>query len=115
MKKVGLGLLIGVGLMVAALGGFGQNADVFAQRMQPGIAPSGNGDLLVVPIPTADKGQLLAVVEPRQHVMSVYRIDAVTGKIALKSSRNLHYDLQMSDFNNEPPLPQEIRTLIEQR
>ena len=111
MKKIGLGLLIGVGLMVVALGGF----DVFAQRPQTIAPPGSGGDLVVLPILSGDKGQLLAVVEPRQHVMSVYRIDAVTGKIALKSSRNLHYDLQMTDFNNDAPLPQEIKNLLEQR
>jgi len=116
MKKAGLGLLIGAGLMVAALGGFGQRGDVFAQRpQQPAVAPGAGGDLLVVPIPSGDRGQLLAVIEPRQHVMSVYRIEATTGKIALKSVRNLHWDLQMSDLNNEAPLPQEIQSLLEQR
>ena len=113
MKKAGLGLLIGVGLMVAALGGFGQRSDVFAQRPQPIMAPEAGGDLLVLPVTSSDKGQLLAVVEPRQHVMSVYRIDPTTGKIALKSVRNLHWDLQMNDWNNEAPLPQEIQSMLE--
>jgi hypothetical protein len=47
--------------------------------------------------------------------MGVYRIDAVTGKIGLKSVRNLYWDLQMTYHNNEPPLPQEIEKLLEQR
>lgn len=115
MKKAGLGLLIGAGLMVAVLGGFGQHGDVFAQRPQNALPPGMGGDLLVVPIPSADKGQLLAVVDPKQHVMSVYRIDPGTGKIALKSVRNLHWDLQMTYLNNEAPLPQEIQSLLEQR
>lgn len=114
MKKAGLGLLIAAVLVMAAFGDFGLHNDVFAQRMQPGVSPGSNGDLLVMPIMSADKGQLLTVVDPKQHVMCVYRIDAVTGKIALKSARNIHFDLQMSDFNNEAPLPQEIRNLLEQ-
>jgi hypothetical protein len=117
MKKLGLGLLIGAVLMVAAVAGFGQRSEVFAQRPQSPPAPGGSGDLMVVPIASGDKatGQLLAVVEPRQQVMSVYRIDANTGKIALKSVRNLRYDLQMTNYNNEAPLPQEIQTLLDQR
>jgi hypothetical protein len=117
MKKAGLGLLIGVVLMVAALNGFGQRSDVFAQRPQSAPAPAGSGDLTVVPIPSGDKGQgqLLAVIEPRQQVMSVYRIDVNTGKIALRSVRNLRWDLQMTNYNNEAPLPQEIQSLLEQR
>jgi hypothetical protein len=115
MKKAGLGLLIGAVLMVAALGDFGRRSDVFAQRPQSALTPGGSGDLLVLPITSGDKGQLLAVVEPKQQVMSVYRIDALTGKIALKSVRNLHWDLQMTSHNNEAPLPQEIQSMLEQR
>jgi hypothetical protein len=114
MKKAVVGLIVGVGLMFAALGGFGQRSDVFAQqRIQP-VIPPGGGDLMVVPITSGDKGQLLAVIEPRQQVMCVYRVDAASGKIALKSVRNLHWDLQMTHLNNENPLPQEIKTLLEQ-
>ena len=116
MKKLGLGLLIGAVLMVAAVAGFGQRSEVFAQRTQSVTVP-GTGELMVVPIASGDKaqGQLLAVIEPKQQVMSVYRIDANTGKIALRSVRNLRYDLQMTNYNNEAPLPQEIQTLLEPR
>jgi hypothetical protein len=116
MKKLVLGLLIGVVMMVAAVAGFGQRNEVFAQRV-PSVPVPGAGDLMVVPITPGDKaqGQLLAVIEPRQQVMSVYRIDGNTGKIALRSVRNLHYDMLMTNYNNEPPLPQEIQTLLEQR
>ncbi len=113
MKMAVLGLLAVPVLVVAALGGFGQRNDVLAQRMQSGLSTSAGSDLLVVPIP-GDKGQLLAVVEPRIRVISVYRIDPGTGKIALKSVRNITWDLQMSYHNNEAPLPQEIKTLLEQ-
>jgi len=114
MKKAGFGLLIGAVLMVTALGAFGPLADVFAQRTQPVLTPGNGSDLLVVPIPSGDKGQLLAVIDPRQRVMSVYRIDILSGKIALKSVRNIHWDLQMTHLNNEAPLPQEIKSMLEQ-
>jgi len=47
--------------------------------------------------------------------MGVYRVDSVSGKITLCSVRNIHWDLQMIYLNNENPLPQEIRALLEQR
>jgi hypothetical protein len=115
MKKVGLGLLAIAGLMVAWLGGFGERGNVFAQVPRQNLAPGGGSDLVVVSVPSADKGQLLAVVDTKQQMMLVYRVDAVSGKIALKSARNIHFDLQLNDFNNEPPLPQEIKSMIEQR
>jgi hypothetical protein len=47
--------------------------------------------------------------------MSVYHIGLTTGKIALRSVRNIHWDLQMTEFNGEAPLPREIQALIEPR
>ena len=58
---------------------------------------------------------MLTVVDPRQRVLSVYHIDVATGKIALKSVRNIQWDLQIDDLNNDKPLPQEIRSSLEQR
>ena len=58
---------------------------------------------------------MLTVVDPRQRVLCVYHIDLATGKIALKSVRNIQWDLQINDLNNENPLPQEIRSLLDQR
>ena len=48
---------------------------------------------------------MLTVVDPRQHVLGVYHINMVTGKIALMSVRNIQWDLQINDLNNEKPLP----------
>jgi hypothetical protein len=114
MKKVSLGLLVSAVLMAVAWEGLGQRSEAIAQHPQ---TPAATGDLVVFPITMADKaqGQLLAVVEPKQQVMSVYRIDPVSGKIALKSVRNLHWDLEMTYYNNEAPLPQDIKTSLEQR
>jgi hypothetical protein len=75
----------------------------------------GGGDLIVVPMLANEKSQLLSIVDPRGRMLCVYRVDPTTGKIALKSARNLNWDLQMSYLNNEAPLPQEIQTLLEQR
>jgi hypothetical protein len=47
--------------------------------------------------------------------MSVYHIDRQTGEIALRSVRNVAWDLQMEEFNGVSPSPREIRSLLEQR
>ena len=82
---------------------------------RPAPAAAAGSELIVVPTSLGDKGQMLTVVDPRQRVLSVYHIDLATGKIALKSVRNIQWDLQMTYLNNENPLPQEIRSLLEQR
>ncbi len=61
------------------------------------------------------KYQQVTVIDPKQQVISVYHIDLVTGTITLRSVRNIHWDLQMTDFNGSRPLPKEIQALSEQR
>ena len=116
MKRAILGALVGAGLVVGAIGLFDGRAEVMAQRVTP-FAPAtvGSGDLIAVPAAMGDKGQLLTVIDPRLQSMAVYTVEASTGKIALRSVRNIHYDLQMSEFNSENPLPREIRLQLEQR
>jgi hypothetical protein len=116
MKRAVLGSLVCVGLVMAAVGAAGQRGEVFAQRVTPPDPPAvAGGELIVVPATLADKGQMLTVVDPRQKVVCVYHIDLATGKIALRSVRKIHWDLQMTYMNNENPLPQEIQSLLEQK
>jgi len=44
-------------------------------------------------------------------VLAVYHVDKATGEIALRSVRNITWDLQMVEFNSGKPLPQDIRNL----
>ena len=122
MKRLVLGTLTGAGLVMLAFGLIDYRAVGFAQQVTPQqrIAAEGRravvGDqLIAVPGVVGEKGQLLTVIDPRQRVMSVYHIDSVSGKIALRSVRNIHWDLQLMDFDNEGLPPREIRALLEQR
>jgi hypothetical protein len=118
MKRSMLGVLVGVGLVTAAVAVAEQRGETFPQRATPAApapAVAAGSELIVVPTSLGDKGQMLTIVDPRQQVLSVYHIDLLTGKIALKSVRKIQWDLQITDFNNENPLPQEIRLRLEQR
>lgn len=118
MRRTVLGTLLIAGLLTAAAALAQQRGDLFAQRpvsAAPAPAAAIGAELIVVPTALGEKGQILTVVDPRQRVLSVYHIDLATGKIALKSVRNIQWDLQMTYLNNETPLPQEIRSLLEQR
>ena len=72
-------------------------------------------ELIVVPTALGDRVQMLTVVDPRQQVLGVYHIDTATGKITLKSVRNIHWDLQIDHLNTDEPLPQQIRSMWEQK
>jgi hypothetical protein len=47
--------------------------------------------------------------------MCVYHIEKASGKIAMKGVRNINWDLQLTYYNNDNPLPREIQALLEQR
>lgn len=118
MRRAILGPLAGIAIVMAAVAVAQQRGDGFATRgAPPAIAPlaTTGSELIVVPAAIGDRSQMLTVVDPRQRVISVYQIDLATGKISLKSVRNITWDLQISDMNTENPLPQQIRTLLEQK
>jgi len=127
MKRAILGLLVGTGIVTLAVCLLDRRGEVMAQHVvpysqagsQPGSQPSPQpvcgGELIAVPSPMGDKGQLLTVLDPRQQSMGVYWIEAGTGKITLRSVRNIRFDLMMTDFNGDNPLPKEIRLQLEQR
>lgn len=72
------------------------------------------GELITLTTSLGEHRQQLTVIDPRARVVGIYHIDNTTGEIALKSVRNFHWDLQMSEFNAASPLPREIRSLLEQ-
>ncbi len=114
MKRLALGLLAGFGLLTAAMAQ--QRTEGFGLMGMPATpAPAVGAELIVVPTPLGDRGQMLAVIDPRQRVLCVYHIELPTGKISLKSVRNLQWDLQIEEFNNVSPSPKEIRSQLEPR
>lgn len=63
----------------------------------------------------SDGRQQVTLIDPRTRVMAVYHVDRATGALSLKSVRNVHWDLQIEDFNSANPTPREIRALTEPR
>jgi hypothetical protein len=114
MKRAILGTLVGVGLVMVAAAMAEQRGELLPQRAAV-AAPAAGTELIVVPTALGDKAQMLTVVDPRQHVLTVYHIELATGKIALKSVRNIHWDMQIDHLNTEEPLPQQIRSMWEQK
>ncbi len=102
-------------LVMAAIAAGDQRGEVLSQRATAAPAAVSGTELIVVPTALGEKGQMLTVIDARQRVLSVYHIDAVTGKIALKGVRNIELDLKVPYYNNEPPFPQEIRSWLDQQ
>lgn len=84
----------------------------------PGATPTqsvSGGELLAIASDASEGYQLLTLIDPKTRIISVYQIDRATGKIALRSVRNVHWDLQMEEYNSVNPSPREIRNLLQQR
>jgi hypothetical protein len=117
MKRTALGILAGLAIVVAAVAVAQQPRRDETTQHGPTAAPPmiAGSDLVVVPTTFGDKTQVLTVIDPHQRVICVYRVDLATGKIALKSVRKIEWDLQITDLNNEDPLPRQIQALLQQR
>ncbi|MEX2176158.1 MAG: hypothetical protein WD872_17485 [Pirellulaceae bacterium] len=113
MRVAVMGLLVGLaGLCVGAFG----FPEASAQRAAPGQDRAGSSaELLALSFDAGEGRQQLTVLDPRTRVMAVYHVDRVTGALSLKSVRNVHWDLQIEDFNSANPTPREIRALSEPR
>jgi hypothetical protein len=107
---------VGIGLLAVAV----WSAPAATAPVGPAVPGSasgaaGAGGLIALACSAGDHRQQLTVVDPNMKVVGVYHIDTATGDIVLKSVRNIHWDLQMVEFNGGSPSPKEIRTLLEQR
>jgi hypothetical protein len=101
---------IGGAMIVALVGTFlGHETSAFAQR--PGAYDS-SPELITLTTPIDNARQQLTVIDPRTQVMGVYQLELTTGKITLMSVRNIHWDLQIVEFNGVSPLPSEIRARL---
>jgi hypothetical protein len=74
-----------------------------------------NGGLIALAATVGDQRQQVTVIEPSTHVVAIYHVDLASGELTLKAVRNIHWDLQMMEFNGTSPLPGEVRSILEQQ
>lgn len=60
-----------------------------------------------------DARRLLVVVDPATRHAAVYHLDNATGSLALKSTRDISWDLLVDDFNAQEPRPAALKRLIQ--
>jgi hypothetical protein len=73
----------------------------------PGMLPAAG--LLSQVISQEGRPHTVVVTDPANAVLAVYHIDPVSGGIALKSVRNLSWDLKFTEYNSDNPSPQDVR------
>jgi hypothetical protein len=113
MRNAAWGLVVGL-LLVLLLAGW-ESSEAQAQRPGAALDRGQSGELISLGFDLGDGRQQVTIIDPRTRVMAVYHVEKTTGSLALKSVRNVQWDLMMEEFNTSNPTPREIRPLIEQR
>ena len=114
MRRAGFGLVLGFGLLVAAvvLGG-PQSGPGRPSAVDRGLPAD---SLVVLSFDLGDGRQQVTMVDPRQRAIAVYHVDKASGGIALKSVRSVQWDLLMEDFNSAgAPTPGDVRAITQQQ
>jgi hypothetical protein len=100
------------GLVVLAVGSFGF-LEAQAHRPSAQEQTANSPELVAMSYDAGDGRQQITIVDSRQRVLAVYHVDRATGALALKSVRNLNWDLLIEDFNSDKPTPREVRALTQ--
>jgi len=79
-------------------------------------APVGpNQGLMTIASPPQEGQQMFTVIDSATRAMAVYHVDLKSGQTTLRSVRNLHWDLQLEDFNSVTPKAREVRIQVQGR
>jgi len=113
-------VILGIVLAACLLGTIGvcfQNTEAQAQQKSMNNRTKrvfGEG-LIAFSTDAGEGREQVTLIDPKKRVMSVYHINRNTGEILLKSVRNVHWDLQMDEYNGVKPSPRDIRALLQQK
>lgn len=77
------------------------------------LAPAAGSPLWISMAPLGDERQLLVVVDPVTRSAAVYHVDAGSGALTLKSTRDIRWDLLVGEFNAQEPSPTALRRMVE--
>jgi len=98
--------LVGAGLM------FSGRADpaVFAEVRAGQVTGQG---LVVSATPLGDNEVVICLVDTSRERMAVYLADGRRSRLKLLAVRDISADWALADYNNDPPLPKDIRARVE--
>ncbi len=116
MRAMMVGLMAGV-LVTWILNNASSNPpNVYAQRFGGSNPTVAQRDGLIAIAGTNVEGQqLVLLLDPQRQTLGSYQVDAKTGQIALRSVRNIRWDLEMDEFNGTEPSPEKIQALLRSR
>jgi hypothetical protein len=98
------------GLVALAVVGGWWSGELAAQRTSP---PGSQGPLWISESRLDDTRRLLVVVDEVGRHLAIYHVDAAAGTLALKSTRDISWDLSVGDFNAQDPRPGAIQKMLQ--
>ena len=99
------GALVGAGLALSALAGS-------PAAVEPFVRPA-PGNVVVSTTALADGGVMVTVLDVAQQRLAMYQADVRRGRLKLLAVRDISADMALMDYNNDPPLPRDIRARVE--
>jgi hypothetical protein len=110
-------LLVGVALTLAG-GGIlsaqqrGARSGLAASATGP-VGEGGASPLWISAAPLDDGRQLVLIIDPQMRNAAVYHVDAASGSLTLRSTRNIAWDLLVPEYNAQEPRPATLKKMLE--
>ena len=95
-----------------ALGGFAILVGPGQLAAQRPPVPEGSA-LWISETPLDEARRLLIVVDPVGRHAALYHVDAAAGTLALRSTRDIAWDLLVDDFNAQEPKPAALKKMLQ--
>ena len=77
------------------------------------LAATAAGPLWIAESPIDDTTRLLTVVDQESRRIAIYQINAATGTLTLRSTRDISWDLMVGDFNAQEPRPAALQKMLQ--
>jgi len=109
--------LCGVGLAGLGVGLVGLDGTRSPARAEAAVAEAPSfaqgGNLVVAATPLGDTSVVVCLVDTARQRLAVYVADARRSRLKLLAVRDISADWALSDYNNDPPLPKDVRARVE--
>lgn len=83
------------------------------QAQRPGRPATEAGSLWISESSLDDGRRMLVVVDGGSRHVAVYHVDAASGSLVLRSTRDISWDLLVDDFNAQEPRPAALRRMLQ--
>jgi len=95
-------VLAGAGLVLSAPAG-----------LSPMKSAPEPGGVVVATTALPDGSVMVTVLDVAQQRLAMYEADVKRGRLKLLAVRDISADMALTDYNNDPPLPRDIRARVE--